>query len=324
MATSEQALSARAQSLRELWFRQGTLLAGRGRNAEAVDALEHALGGLGHEPPPLAIMAELAGAYAAAGKKEDAFRAYLQASNADPEQAFELIGKAARLVDPELANTVWSWLSNAWLPPWTAHPRQGAAQVARLLLAACACSARAKYADALEYVHQAEEACGKDCALAAAILGELDKISDALSRSGELDLAARALQAEVRLGPTIMGNRWNLVDVLRRKSWTAEPPGVIRSDIEASARAWEEAVAVRRRLLGVAHAGCRQRATGAASRCRPLAARLGSGVPLRDRAHLRSGRSGPLEHHRELASVPRSDRLRGPGDRRSLAAAGGR
>ncbi|MGD0772446.1 MAG: FHIPEP family type III secretion protein [Candidatus Solibacter sp.] len=245
MATSEQALGARAQSLRDLWFRQGMLLAGRGRNAEVVDALEHALGGLGHEPAPLRIMAELAGAYAAAGKKEDAFRTYLQASNADPEHAFELIGKAARLVDPELANTVWSWMSDAWLPPWTAPPRKGAAQVARLLLAACACSARARYADALAYVHQAEEACGKDCALASAILAELDKISDALSRAGELDLATRALEAEVRLDPTSMRNRWNLVDVLRRKSWTAEPPGVIRSDIEAGARAWEEAVAIR-------------------------------------------------------------------------------
>jgi tetratricopeptide (TPR) repeat protein len=245
MATSEQVLSARAQSLRELWFRQGRLLAGRGRNAEAVDALEHALRGLGHEPAPLRIMAELAGAYAAAGMKEDAFRTYLQASNADPEHARELIDKAARLVDPELANTVWSWIGDTWLPPWTALPRKGPAQVARLLLAACACSARARYADALGYVHQAEEACGEDCALASAILGELDKVSDALSRAGDLDLAARALETAVRLDPAGVRNRWNLVDVLRRKSWIPEPPNVVRPDIEASVRAWEEAVAIR-------------------------------------------------------------------------------
>jgi tetratricopeptide (TPR) repeat protein len=158
------------QSPRELGFHLGVALSKQARHTEAVDTLERALKEEGSTPSTVDILLQLANAFELAGSTERALRSYLQAVRGDPNLAEEILTYAHKLMTPELALGLGSWVTREWAVDVTSIQTTA---LNRMHIALFICRVNVylgDYEKAVEFLEHAKEATPENFSMVAVAL----------------------------------------------------------------------------------------------------------------------------------------------------------
>jgi tetratricopeptide (TPR) repeat protein len=229
-------------SLRELYFEQGRVLLYQDRPAEATTAFDQALKEEGAHPRAHDILFQLARAYQSAGNRESAFRAYLQAAAAAPEQITDLLPHANDLLTRDTARSSKTWLEVEWQVAIERAELSVTQRAASALLLSRASLLAEDHQRALDLLKKADWFLTGDARLIEGAAQLYYELGTRFINRNELQPAIEALKRANELRPDHMPTYWSLVDALRVKSWQPEPPFVSPDDIAESLAVWETAV----------------------------------------------------------------------------------